>query len=71
VKQGKLIVLPELEMVGRRDIGAWFNKYSFIAPGARELKELRKQYFGTVPEHYMDEVENKLRQLIDKYNGKA
>lgn len=62
--------LPELNMVGRRDIGAWFNKYSFIAPGARELKELRETHFSQTPEHYMDDVERKLRQVIDEYNAR-
>lgn len=70
VKDGRLVILPELQMVGRRDIGAWFNKYSFIAPDARELKELRKKHFGGSPEHYMTDVENNLRKLIDQYNGK-
>lgn len=71
VKNGRLNILPELEMVGRRDIGAWFNKYSFIAPGARELKEIRKKHFGSTPEHYMEDVERTLRKLIDQYNGKG
>lgn len=70
VKNGSLIVLPELQMVGRRDIGAWFNKYSFIAPGARELKDLREKHFGREPEHYMDDVERTLHRLIDEYNMK-
>ena len=69
IKDGTMVVLPELQMVSRRDIGAWFNKYSFIAPGARELRELRQKHFGNTPEHYMDDVERSLRQLIDEYNG--
>ncbi|MCB0519761.1 MAG: hypothetical protein H6577_15135 [Lewinellaceae bacterium] len=60
--------LPELGMVNMRDIGAWFNKYSFIAPSARELKDLRTQHFGASNEHYMDDVERVLLQLIDEYN---
>lgn len=62
--------LPELGMVRMNDIGAWFNKYSFIAPGTRELKELRNQYFGAAAEHYMEDVELSLQKLIDEYNKK-
>ncbi|MBK8567370.1 MAG: hypothetical protein IPN76_29635 [Saprospiraceae bacterium] len=62
--------LPELGMVRMNDIGAWFNKYSFIAPGNRELKELRNKHFGAASEHYMEDVELALQQLIDEYNKK-
>ncbi len=62
--------LPELGMVRMNDIGAWFNKYSFIAPGSRELKELRNKHFGAASEHYMEDVELALQKLIDEYNKK-
>ncbi|MBI5914451.1 MAG: hypothetical protein HY842_03680 [Bacteroidetes bacterium] len=69
VSQSDLVhALPELGMVRMNDIGTWFNKYSFIAPGARELKELRNQHFGAASEHYMEDVELALQKLIDDYN---
>ncbi len=69
VSQSELVkALPELGMVRMNDIGTWFNKYSFIAPGSRELKELRNQYFGSANEHYMEDVELSLQKLIDEYN---
>ncbi|MCF8244557.1 MAG: hypothetical protein K9J37_08345 [Saprospiraceae bacterium] len=71
ISQSDLIQpLPELGMVRMNDIGTWFNKYSFIAPGSRELKELRNQYFGSSNEHYMEDVELALQKLIDEYNKK-
>jgi hypothetical protein len=71
VSQSDLIqALPELGMVRMNDIGTWFNKYSFIAPSSRELKELRNQYFGAAGEHYMEDVELALQKLIDEYNKK-
>lgn len=60
--------LPELNMVRMADIGAWFNKYSFIAPSSRELKDLRNKHFGNASEHYMEDVELALLQLIEDYN---
>lgn len=62
--------LPELNMVQMRDIGAWFSRYKFIAPTAGELKDLRQQYFGQAGEYVMEEVEIKLKRLIDEYNRK-
>lgn len=62
--------LPELGMVGMADIGQWFNKYSLIAPGARELRELRTKHFGNTNEHYMEDVERTLEELIEAYNSR-
>ncbi len=59
--------LPELGMVLKKDIGTWFNKYSFIFPGARELREIRDMHFKA-NEHYMEDVELTLQKLIDEYN---
>lgn len=62
--------LPELNMVQMRDIGAWFSRYKFIASSASELKNMRQQYFGQAGEYVMEDVEIKLKQLIDEYNRK-
>ena len=71
VTQSELVTaLPELGMVHMRDIGAWFNKYNFIAPSARELKDMRNQHFANASEFYMDDVELALKRLIDEYNQK-
>jgi hypothetical protein len=71
VAQSDLVTaLPELGMVNMRDIGAWFNKYNFLAPSSRELKDLRNHHFSGTAEFYMDDVELKLKRLIDEYNKK-
>ncbi len=62
--------LPELNSVKMRDIGAWFSRYRFIAPSAGELKNLRQQHFGDADEFEMENVEIRLKKLIDNYNSK-
>ncbi len=69
IANGEFIIgLPELEMVGIRDIASWFNRYSFIKESSRELVELRNQHFSHAREHFMDDVETTLRKIIDDYN---
>ena len=60
--------LPELNMVAKRDVARWFSKYSFIAPTTSRLKAIREQHFGQAQEFYMEDVELKLKKLIDDYN---
>lgn len=64
-----ILPLPELNMVSRRDIGQWLEKYKQIAPSARERKEFLSTNFGDRDEHYMEDVEIELRKIIDQYNN--
>lgn len=70
--------LPELEMVGLRDINQWLAKYRMIAPGGRIRRDLVKQHFEENEEldpenrqkgeFYMEDVEIELQKMIDFYN---
>lgn len=60
--------LPELTMVHLRDIGRWMEKYKKIAPNSRDRKALMDQHFGSGDEHYMEDVELALQQIIDAFN---
>ena len=61
--------LPELNMVRKRDIGQWLERYKQIAPTSRARKDLLKTIFGEQAEHYMEEVEIELKKIIDQYNN--
>ncbi|MEM9822983.1 MAG: TIR domain-containing protein [Bacteroidota bacterium] len=60
--------ISELNMVRRRDIRGWFNKYAMVAPNGRERKALMKFHFNQEKEFYMDDVEIAFQQIIDEYN---
>jgi len=62
--------LPELNMVYRRDVGKWLEKYKKIAPMSRERKRLFKENFPD-EEYYMEDVEIALKKIIDDYNGRG
>lgn len=69
VRSSELVTgLPELNMVAKRDVARWFSKYSFIAPSSTRLKAIRDQHFGQDQEFFMEDVELKLKRLIDDYN---
>lgn len=69
VRSSELVTgLPELNMVAKKDVARWFSKYSFIAPTHTRLKAIRDQHFGQAQEFYMEDVELKLKKLIDAYN---
>jgi len=65
----KLQVLPELNMVVKRDIGQWLEKYKQLSPNSRARKELLKTVFGSESEFYMEDVELELKKIIDNYNN--
>ncbi|MBK8193526.1 MAG: toll/interleukin-1 receptor domain-containing protein [Lewinellaceae bacterium] len=64
VRKGKHVrILPELDMVHKRDIGKWLVRYQrfFSAP-------LRNQTMSAMkPEYAMEELEPILKKLIDDY----
>lgn len=64
-----VVTLPEFDMVYRRDIGQWLQRYRQLAPQPRERNELLKNTFGDAEEHYMADVEVELRRIIDNYNN--
>ncbi len=69
VTQSSLVnALPELGMVLKNDVARWFSKYELIAASSRERQELRVKHFGEAAEHYMEDVEIKLKKLIDEHN---
>lgn len=71
VENETLTVLPELGMVERTDVSAWFKKYNFIATGKRELKELRQSILKEIAApYYMEDVEVELKKIIDAFNTK-
>lgn len=59
--------LPELSMVHLRDIARWFEKYKKIEPDTRKRKALIEFRFKE-QEHYMEDVELVLQEIIDTYN---
>lgn len=59
--------LPELGMVHLRDIARWFEKYKKIEPDTRKRKALIEQRFQG-QEHYMEDIELTLQEIIDTYN---
>lgn len=62
--------ISELDMVSRKDIRGWFNKYGMIAPSSRDRRALMDIHFGQDEESYMEDVELAFQQIIDEYNKK-
>ena len=63
-------VLPELNMVEKRDVGRWLERYKQLAPNSRARKEMLKQITGGESSYYMEEVELELKKIIDQYNNR-
>ncbi len=69
VKNSNLIYgLPELNEVTKRDIESWFAKYNFITKTIKEREDIIQSSFGDSTSFDMEEVELKLKKIIDEYN---
>jgi hypothetical protein len=63
----RIYVLDELQIVRRRDIQRWFNMYRNIFSDPTRRDELLNEHFGAdADEFYMNEVEVKLKKIIDQ-----
>lgn len=60
--------LPELGMVHIDDIERWLYTYS-ISDTSSDIDRIKQDRFGNQPEHFMEEVERQLQQIIDEYNA--
>ena len=65
----KIKALPELDMVSKRDIGQWLERYKQVAVNTKARKQILKEVFGQTEEHYMEDVEIELKKIIDQYNN--
>lgn len=59
--------LPHLEMVDFKDVARWFEKYRDLFSDTRNRKNKLQALFPE-REFYMEDVENRLQQVIDEYN---
>ncbi len=66
---GRIQMLPELNIVEKRDLKRWFNTYRKFMPDRRQRDELYQEYFGEQEEAYMEDVIRHLHRLIDKLNN--
>ncbi len=65
----QLHVLPELTKVQKRDLASWLERYKQLAINSRERRELLQQHFGETDTYYMEDVEPRLKKIIDTYNN--
>lgn len=62
--------LGELKMVSESDVNNWFSFYGNFWETASERKATKNKYFGEkTPEMYMDEVQLRLKKVINEINN--
>jgi len=66
---GRIQILPELNIVEKRDLKRWFNTYRKFMPDRSRRDELYQKYFGEQDELYMEDVIRHLNRLIDELNN--
>lgn len=64
------VALPELDMVTKKDVRAWFDKYEKFWPRKRMAKKTMKKYFDKEDEEmYMEDVQFLLLKIINEINN--
>ncbi len=64
-------ILPELHMVLPRDLKRWFNNYRKWMPDRKQREQLYEQFFGDREARYMEDVIERLGQIIEQLNTRT